>query len=314
MLRRYLEYRGYQVKHAMNLGDIDDRTVKECLKAGEKLRDFTARWERVFFETLDTLRVKRAHHYPKASEHVDDMVEQTRSLLEKGLAYEKLRSVYFRIGSFPGYGRLSGIEPKQMRSEASTTYDYYEKDHPGDFALFKRPTLAELKAGHLLAHPLGQRPARLARRMRLHGRALPRPADGHPHGQHRSDVSPRRQRNRHRLRPEGQAAGQALDALRSGHGRRKEGQPCGRQRPHAGQPAGTRLRRADGPLLAPGHALPHGAALLARRASAGRAVRRAAQRVRRAAASISSRAGAAPTWTRPSTTPVPAGTTRWTTI
>ena len=108
VLRRYLECRGYQVKHAMNLGDIDDRTVKECLKAGQKLREFTARWEKVFFESLDTLRVKRAHHYPRASEHVGDMVEQTRSLLEKGLAYEKLRSVYFRIGSFPDYGKLSG--------------------------------------------------------------------------------------------------------------------------------------------------------------------------------------------------------------
>jgi len=155
VLRRYLEYRGYQVKHAMNLGDIDDRTVRECLKSGGNLREFTARWEKVFFESLDTLRVKRAHHYPRASEHVGDMVEQTRSLLEKGLAYEKLRSVYFRINSFPDYGRLSGIEPERMRSEASTTYDYYEKDHPGDFALFKRPTLAELKAGIFWPTPWG---------------------------------------------------------------------------------------------------------------------------------------------------------------
>ena len=66
VLRRYLECRGYQVKYAMNLGDIDDRTVTECLKAGEKLKDFTARWEQVFFEGLDTLRVKRADHYPRA--------------------------------------------------------------------------------------------------------------------------------------------------------------------------------------------------------------------------------------------------------
>jgi len=155
VLRRYLEYRGYQVKHAMNLGDIDDRTVRECLKSGENLREFTARWEKVFFESLDILRVKRAHHYPKASQHVNDMVEQTRGLLEKGLAYEKLRSVYFRIDKFPDYGRLSGIEPKRMRREASTTYDYYEKDNPGDFALFKRPTLAELKAGIFWPTPWG---------------------------------------------------------------------------------------------------------------------------------------------------------------
>lgn len=155
VLRRYLEYRGYQVKYAMNLGDIDDRTVTECLKAGEKLKDFTARWEEVFFEGLDALGVKRADHYPRASEHVGDMVEQTRSLLEKGLAYEKLRSVYFRISSFANYGKLSGIEPKQVRTETATTYDYYEKDHPGDFALFKRPTLAELKAGIFWNTPWG---------------------------------------------------------------------------------------------------------------------------------------------------------------
>jgi cysteinyl-tRNA synthetase len=155
VLRRYLEYRGYQVKHAMNLGDIDDRTVRECLKSGENLQKFTARWEKVFFESLDILRAKRAHHYPKASQHVNDMVEQTRSLLEKGLAYEKLRSVYFKINSFPDYGKLSGIEPKRMRRDSSTTYDYYEKDNPGDFALFKRPTLAELKAGIFWPTPWG---------------------------------------------------------------------------------------------------------------------------------------------------------------
>jgi cysteinyl-tRNA synthetase len=155
VLRRYLECRGYQVEHAMNLGDIDDRTVRECIKSGDKLPEFTARWEKVFFSRLDALRVKRAHHYPRASEHIGDMIEQTRALLEKGLAYEKLRSVYFRIDGCPEYGKLSGIEPKQVRSEAAKTYDYYDKDHPGDFALFKRPTLAELKAGIFWPTPWG---------------------------------------------------------------------------------------------------------------------------------------------------------------
>ncbi len=155
VLRRYLECRGHQVKHAMNLGDIDDRTVNECLKAGGNLRDFTTRWERVFFQSLELLRVKLADYYPKASEHVGDMIEQTRSLLEMGLAYEKLRSVYFRIGSYSDYGKLSGIEPERMKREASTTYDYYDKDNPGDFALFKRSTLAELKAGIFWRTPWG---------------------------------------------------------------------------------------------------------------------------------------------------------------
>jgi cysteinyl-tRNA synthetase len=155
LVQRHLLSRGYQVQHAMNLGDVDDRTINECLKSGENLRDFTARWEKVFFATLDTLRVKRAQHYPRASEHIADMAEVTRGLLEKGMAYEKLRSVYFKISSLPDYGRLAGIELGGMRSETATTYDYYEKDHPGDFALFKRPTLAELKAGIFWPTPWG---------------------------------------------------------------------------------------------------------------------------------------------------------------
>jgi cysteinyl-tRNA synthetase len=156
VLRRYLEYRGYQVKHVVNLGDIDDRTVRECLKAGQRLRDFTDRWEEVFFQALDTLHITRAQHYPRASEHVPEMIEQVRGLLDKGLAYEKLRSVYYRIRSFGDYGKLSGVAPEQMRSESSTAYDYYEKDHPGDFALFKRASLAELKAGIFWDTPWGK--------------------------------------------------------------------------------------------------------------------------------------------------------------
>jgi cysteinyl-tRNA synthetase len=84
------------------------------------------------------------------------MVEQTRGLLDKGLAYEKLRSIYYRISSFPDYGKLSGVELDQVRRASSTTYDYYEKDHPGDFALFKRPSLAELKAGIFWQTPWGK--------------------------------------------------------------------------------------------------------------------------------------------------------------
>jgi len=137
LLRRHLEARSFQVQHVMDL------------------RVFTARWEKAFFEGLDLLRVRRAHHYPRASEHVGEMIEHTRSLLEKGLAYEKLHSVYFRISRFPEYGKLAGIEPGRMRSETSTPYDYYEKDSPGDFALFKRPTLAELKAGIFWPTPWG---------------------------------------------------------------------------------------------------------------------------------------------------------------
>lgn len=155
VLQRYLHHRGYQVKHVVNLGDIDDRTVNECLKEGASLKEFSLKWEKVFFETMDLLRVRRATHYPRASEHVADMVEQTRKLVEKGLAYEKLRSVYFRIHSFPEYGQLSKVNLEQVKTPKSTVYDYYEKDNPRDFALFKRSTLAELKAGIYWSTPWG---------------------------------------------------------------------------------------------------------------------------------------------------------------
>lgn len=155
MLRRYLEYRGYEVKHGMIIADIDDRVVNECLASGEPLADFTGKWEEVFFRTLDELGVKRAHLYPKASEHVNDMIDQTRALLERGLAYEKLRSVYYSIKQFPEYGRLSGVDLEAVHSEKSTVYDYYEKDNPRDFALFKRTTLPELKAGIYWTTPWG---------------------------------------------------------------------------------------------------------------------------------------------------------------
>ncbi|MGD8563948.1 MAG: cysteine synthase, partial [Desulfarculaceae bacterium] len=101
LVRRYLEFRGFEVKLVINLADIDDRTVSQCLKEGEDLARFTGRWEKAFFEDMDALKVAPAHHYPKASEHVGEMIEQTRLLLEKGLAYEKLRSVYFNISRFP---------------------------------------------------------------------------------------------------------------------------------------------------------------------------------------------------------------------
>ena len=116
------------------------------------------------------LRVKRAHHYPKASEHVGDMVEQTRRLLEKGLAYEKLRLVYFRIGSFSGVREAVGHRAAANASEASTTYDYYDKDNPATLRLFKRSTLAELKAGIFWQTPWGNA-GRAGTSSALHGGA-----------------------------------------------------------------------------------------------------------------------------------------------
>jgi cysteinyl-tRNA synthetase len=155
LTRRYLEFRGFEVKLIINIADVDDRTVNQCLAEGAKLAEFTAKWETAFFADMGTLNVLPARDYPKASEHINEMISATRELLDKGLAYEKLRSVYFNISRFPDYGKLSGVDLSAAGRDKSTDYDYYEKENPRDFTLFKRSSLADLKAGIYWQTPWG---------------------------------------------------------------------------------------------------------------------------------------------------------------
>ncbi len=147
LIRRYLEFKGYQVTHIMNVTDLDDRTIEGAGKAGISLKDYTGKYYQAFLEDLEQLNIKRATEYPKASEHVDDMIKLTQKLLEKGYAYEKFRSVYFDISRFKDYGRLSRIDLDKMRLGKTVDLDQYEKENPRDFVLLKRSTLNELKNG-----------------------------------------------------------------------------------------------------------------------------------------------------------------------
>ena len=155
VLVRYLGSRGYDVEHVVTLGDSDDRTITECLAAAEPFEACTARWEDAFFRDMDALGVARPGKTPRASEHIPDMIDATKTLLEKGYAYEKLRSVYFGIRRLEDYGRLAQVDLDKVQAPPTTTYDYYDKDSPQDFALFKRSTLAELKAGIYWQTPWG---------------------------------------------------------------------------------------------------------------------------------------------------------------
>ncbi len=147
LIRRYLEFKGYQVTHIMNVTDLDDRTIEGAGKAGISLKDYTCKYYQAFLEDLEQLNIKRAMEYPKASEHVDDMIKLTQKLLEKGYAYEKFRSVYFDISRFKDYGRLSRIDLDKIRLGKTVDLDQYEKENPRDFVLLKRSTLNELKNG-----------------------------------------------------------------------------------------------------------------------------------------------------------------------
>lgn len=147
LLCRYLDYRGFSVRHIMNITDLDDKTILGSEKEGMELDAFTQRHIDSFKEDLNSLRIKPADKYPRASEHVDDMVFLTETLVKKGFAYEKLRSIYFDISRYKEYGSLSGVDLEKIRLGSTVDLDEYEKDNPRDFTLFKRSRLSELKRG-----------------------------------------------------------------------------------------------------------------------------------------------------------------------
>jgi cysteinyl-tRNA synthetase len=147
MIARYLEFKGYCVNHVSNIIDLDDKSIIGAERAGMDIKDFTEGNATKFTEELKKLNVRQENTYPKASENVDAMVKLVDNLVEKGYAYEKLRSVYFDISKLEEYGILSNIDLAKVRRAKTIDQDDYEKDNPVDFTLLKRSTLSELKKG-----------------------------------------------------------------------------------------------------------------------------------------------------------------------
>ena len=147
LLSRYLNFRGFDVTHIMNITDLDDKTIDGSESSRESLPDFTQKYIDLFHQDLAALGIRPADAYPKASEHIQDMVDISEQLARKGFAYEKLHSLYFDISRLSDYGRLSGIDLNKIRVGATVDLDDYEKDNPRDFTLLKRSRLGELKRG-----------------------------------------------------------------------------------------------------------------------------------------------------------------------
>jgi cysteinyl-tRNA synthetase len=139
LLRRYLKYRGYDVYQVINLTDVEDKIIRTCRETGETRESLTRRFTEAFFEDLDTLGIERVERYPAATDHIEDMVHMVQDLVEKGHAYESKGSYYFRLASFPQYGRLSHFDLDSLQSNASGRIDSdeYETDDVRDFALWK---------------------------------------------------------------------------------------------------------------------------------------------------------------------------------
>ena len=138
MLRRTLEYHGYQVTQVMNLTDVDDKTIRDSRAAGLSLNDFTAKYKKAFFEDLAALRIEPAEHYPEATKHIGEMIDMIRTLMDKGFAYQSEdKSIYFSIEKCPGYGKLARIDMSSQRVGERVRSDEYAKDSVADFALWK---------------------------------------------------------------------------------------------------------------------------------------------------------------------------------
>ncbi|HEY4255974.1 MAG TPA: cysteine--tRNA ligase [Candidatus Udaeobacter sp.] len=140
LLQRHLELRGYNVHRVMNITDVDDKTIRGAREAKVPLAKFTEQFKQAFFEDVETLRIKRADEFPAATDqrYTDRMVEMIRVLVARGLAYQADdKSVYFRINKFPDYGKLAHFDLTQLQSTGRVKHDEYDKEHIGDFALWK---------------------------------------------------------------------------------------------------------------------------------------------------------------------------------
>ncbi|MBU0692021.1 cysteine--tRNA ligase [bacterium] len=137
LLRRYLAYKGYDVFWVMNITDIDDKTIKGAHAEGIPLRDYTSRYAEAFFNDCKTLNITPADLYPRATEHIEDMVHLVEELKTKGIAYEAEGSYYYKIGAFPAYGKFARLNMKEMMVGERVASDEYEKEDIRDFALWK---------------------------------------------------------------------------------------------------------------------------------------------------------------------------------
>jgi len=137
MIRRYLEYRGYEVIYVTNFTDVDDKMIKRAKELGVTIFELAERFISEYFDQMEKLGVKRANYHPRATEHIKEIIDLIRRLEDKGIAYEAEGDVFFRVKKFPRYGRLSGQSLTQLLAGARVDVDE-KKEDPLDFALWKK--------------------------------------------------------------------------------------------------------------------------------------------------------------------------------
>ena len=138
VLKRVLQLVGYDVKHVMNITDVDDKTIKKVKEENKPLADITSKYTTEFMEDLATLKILPADHFPKATDHIQEMIHMIQTLVDKNIAYvTKDNSIFFSIGAYTEYGKLVNIDMQGQKQTERIAADEYTKDNPQDFSLWK---------------------------------------------------------------------------------------------------------------------------------------------------------------------------------
>ena len=138
LLKRFLIFKGYEVYHVMNITDVDDKTIKRANTEEMTINELTLRYTEEFMNDIKSLKILPADKYPRATEHIVEMIQMIQTLEKSGYAYEtKDHSIYFRLDSYDSYGQLTKIDLTKQRATERIINDEYSKDNPQDFALWK---------------------------------------------------------------------------------------------------------------------------------------------------------------------------------
>ncbi len=143
VMRRYLEYRGYRIQHVQNFTDIDDKIIERAREQGREPLELSRANSEDYFKVMDRLNVAHAHVFPRVSEHIEPIIDEIQTLIDKGYAYETGNGVYFEVTKWPEYGKLSGRTAEDVLAGARIEVDEEKRD-PRDFALWKRHKQGEI--------------------------------------------------------------------------------------------------------------------------------------------------------------------------
>ncbi len=137
LLRRYLRYKGFELTHVMNITDVEDKIIASARVEGVSIHEYTGRYTEAFMEDLEKFRIQKPEIMPRATEHINVMVDLIRKLNDQGYTYQSEGSTYYDISRFPEYGKLSGLDLSETQLNGRIDADEYSKENPRDFVLWK---------------------------------------------------------------------------------------------------------------------------------------------------------------------------------